>query len=58
MEVLHPVLIELVVYYRYRGIPGLVDIAAKSKRLTELGVTPHGLAMLNRRIRQRSGPRF
>jgi len=55
MEALYPVLVELVVFYRYRGIPGFVDVDATSKRLTELGITPHGLAMLHRRIRQRSG---
>ena len=48
MEALYPVLVELVVYFRYRGIPGVVDVEANSRRLTELGITPHGLVMLHR----------
>ena len=58
MEALYPVLVELVVFYHYRGIPGFVDVDANNKRLTELGITPPGLAMLHRRIRQRSGAWF
>ena len=41
MQDLYPVTVELVVYYRYTGIPGFVDVDANSKWLTELGITPH-----------------
>lgn len=39
MEDLYPVLVELVLAYRYRGIPGFVDAKATARRLIELGVT-------------------
>jgi len=58
MESLYPVPVELVVFYRYRGIPGFLDVDASTRRLAELRVTPHGLVMLHRRICQRSGPRY
>jgi hypothetical protein len=51
MDALYPVLIELVVYYAYRGIP-------VTRRLAELGITQEGLAALYRRVRQAASKRY
>ena len=51
MEELYPVLVEFVLIYHYRGIPGFVDAEATVRRLAELGMTPEGLMTLHRRVR-------
>jgi hypothetical protein len=56
MAELYPVLVEFVLTYRYRGIPGFVDADATARRLTELGMTPEGLMTLSRRIRNVTCP--
>ncbi len=56
MEELYPVLVELVMTYRYAGIPGFVDAKATARRLVELGISPEGLETLDRRIRHVARP--
>jgi hypothetical protein len=57
-EELYPVLVEFVLIYHYRGIPGFVDAAATARRLAELGMTPEGLMTLHRRVRNVTCPVF
>jgi hypothetical protein len=58
MNALYPVLVELVVYYGYRGISGFADVDSNNHQLAGLGITSSGLAMLHRRIRQHMTPKF
>jgi hypothetical protein len=58
MEDLYPVLVEFVLLYHYRGIPGFVDAEAISRRLAEMGMTPEGLMTLHRRVRNVACPIF
>jgi hypothetical protein len=58
MSELYPVLVELVVYYGYRGIPGFADVDSINHQLAGLGITSSGLAMLHRRVRQHMTPVF
>jgi hypothetical protein len=58
MEELYPVLVEFVLIYHYRGIPGFVDGEATVQRLVELGMTPEGLMTLHRRVRNVASPVF
>jgi hypothetical protein len=58
MDDLYPALVEFVMFYRYRGIPGFVDADAITRRLVELGMTPEGLMTLHRRVRGVTCPLF
>jgi hypothetical protein len=58
MEALYPVLVELVLSYRYGGVPGFVDAAAITRRLVELGITQEGLVTLRNRVRNVTCPLF
>jgi hypothetical protein len=46
MEQLYPVLVEVVLIFRYPDFPGFVDARATVRRLAEMGMTGQGLATL------------
>src|SRR5262249_8673266 len=46
LERLFPLLVEVVLYYKYRSYPGFVDLRAVERQLLSIGMTEDGLASL------------
>jgi hypothetical protein len=50
LELVYPLLVEVVVYHTYRNEPGLVDMWRVGLKLKALGMTEDGLEWLNARF--------